>query len=224
MLRISRRKTLLSGLLKDGLYPIPRGFSPPSSHGGSQCFASISHSISTWHSQVGHPSASVLKSFAPSLSLPTKSLNDFFFLHCPFGKSKKLPFNLVNEPPPHSLHTIYFGVWDPSPTNSVDGYHHYVIFVNGFTRFTWFLPLFQKLMLVLSSLIFKHWLKIYLTERSSFFKVMAAVTLLTTHSYTISKVWDTTSHFVSLYAGTKWRCRTQTPAYCGDRAHITSWK
>lgn len=115
MLRISRRKTLLSGLLKDGLYPIPRGFSPPSSHGGSQCFASISHSISTWHSQVGHPSASVLKSFAPSLSLPTKSLNDFFFMHCPFGKSKKLPFNLVNEPPPHSLHTIYFGVWGSFP-------------------------------------------------------------------------------------------------------------
>lgn len=85
-------------------------------------------------------------------------------------------------------------------------------------------PYFRNLMLVLSSLIFKHWLKIYLTERSSFFKVMAAVTLLTTHSYTISKVWDTTSHFVSLYAGTKWCCRTQTPAYCGDRAHITSWK
>ena len=39
---------------------------------------------------------------------------------------------------------VYSDVWGPAPVNSIDGFRYYIIFVDYFTKYTWFFPLKLK--------------------------------------------------------------------------------
>nr|GEW57967.1 retrovirus-related Pol polyprotein from transposon TNT 1-94 [Tanacetum cinerariifolium] len=58
--------------------------------------------------------------------------------------SKRLPFENNMKRASHVLDLIHCDLWGPSPVTSIDGYHYYVIFVDDYSRFTWFYPLKAK--------------------------------------------------------------------------------
>ena len=51
------------------------------------------------------------------------------------------------------LQIVHFNVWGPAPISSLLGYNYYVVFIDDFTRFTWFFLLKKKNELVV---VFKH--------------------------------------------------------------------
>lgn len=101
--------------------------------------------LSIWHSRLGHPSISVLKSVVSSSMLSnSNALSSFHCDACSINKSHKLPFSqtsslLATKP----LEIVYSDVWT-SPLISVDGFKYYVIFVDQFTHYIWFYPLRHK--------------------------------------------------------------------------------
>ena len=100
-------------------------------------------SISFWHSRLGHPSLPVLQNVVSKFSLPLSSSSQKPCSHCFINKSHKLPFysnTIVSTQP---LQYIYTDVWT-SPTLSIDQFKYYLIFVDHYTRYTWFYPLKQK--------------------------------------------------------------------------------
>ena len=57
------------------------------------------------------------------------------------GKMTKLPFAHSNSCTTYPIELVHSDVWDPTPITSINGHRYYVIFVDDFTRFTWFFPL-----------------------------------------------------------------------------------
>jgi transposase InsO family protein len=129
---------------------------PPPSHVCLQSVCDNASSADIWHKRLGHPNARVLQHvFSSHLHkrVPPKLP---FCKHCVQGKMTQLPF-------PHSTSTTHFplelvhsDVWGPSPITSINGTRFFVIFVDDFSRFTWFFPLKHKSQVLSSFVHFKN--------------------------------------------------------------------
>ncbi|KAM2815129.1 hypothetical protein PS2_041868 [Malus domestica] len=88
-------KMLLQGRSKNGFYP----FSSSSVvNNGVSAFVGVRVSDAIWHSRLGHPAISVLRSLISQNKLPlTGNATYDFCSSCPLGKSYKLPFNLSSS-------------------------------------------------------------------------------------------------------------------------------
>ncbi|CAA7051267.1 unnamed protein product [Microthlaspi erraticum] len=133
---------LLQGRTKDELYewPIPKPVA-------TALFATptIKASLSDWHSRLGHPSHSILKTIISSFSLPfsesfSKTLS---CVDCLTNKSHKLAFSQTSISSSKPLEYLFSDLWT-SPVVSVDNYKHYLIIVDHYTRYSWFYPLKLK--------------------------------------------------------------------------------
>ena len=159
------RKPLYKGFSKDGLHPI-HGLSLPSLEFRVSSFFSRCNSTSSspasarvsyaahlsptqqkasqthlWHMLLGHPQCRVL-SHVLNTNFNGSSFPAFnsFCKHCVMGKMTQLPFSNSTS----------------CTTSSINGHRYYVIFVDDFTRFTWFFPLKHKSQVLSSFQHFKH--------------------------------------------------------------------
>jgi transposase InsO family protein len=114
--------------------------------GKSNQFIGIKTSSLGWHFRVGHPSSDIVSRVVKNYDLPL-SVNEFnkgfVCISCQLGKGKHQPFSLSNRVSFHPLDLIHTNVW-ASPISSVGGYKYYVVFIDDFSRFTWFYPLYNK--------------------------------------------------------------------------------
>ena len=62
------------------------------------------------------------------------------------------------------LQIVHSGVWGPAPISSLLGYNYYAVFIDDFTRFTWFFLLKQKNELFT---VFKHFKNLVEIQYSS---------------------------------------------------------
>jgi hypothetical protein len=103
--------------------------------------------------RLGHPHTRVLSHALSHHFNHPFSPSHTFCKHCVIGKMTQLPFSPSTSRTKFPLQLVHSDVWGPSPITSINGHRYYVIFVDDFTRFTWFFPLKHKSQ-VLSS--FKH--------------------------------------------------------------------
>ena len=101
--------------------------------------------LTSWHSRLGHPSFSVLKSLVARFSLPiSSSLKDSFqCTNCFINKSHQLPFYTNTITSSRPLEYLYTDVWS-SPILSIDNFKYYLVIVDHHTRYTWLYPLKLK--------------------------------------------------------------------------------
>ena len=60
------------------------------------------------------------------------------------GKSCKLPFNQNLDKARFLFHNIHCDLWGPVSMQSVQNFQYHVIFIDEFSRFTWFYHLKRK--------------------------------------------------------------------------------
>ncbi|KAJ0701721.1 putative RNA-directed DNA polymerase [Helianthus annuus] len=143
---IQDRKTgevLARGTCENGFYVLTQ------SHKSLVAALSASHlraSFNKWHSRLGHASFDTITNlnklghlFVTSL-LPKPGLCN----SCELSKAKHLPFVENDKRAQQVLDLIHCDLWGPAPIASTDGYLYYVIFVDDYSRFTWFYPLKAK--------------------------------------------------------------------------------
>ncbi|KAG7565206.1 Integrase catalytic core [Arabidopsis suecica] len=101
--------------------------------------------LASWHSRLGHPSPPILSSVISSFSLPVSSISSKHLVctNCHINKSHKVSFSDTSIVSTKPLHYLFSDVWT-SPIMSIDNSKYYLIFVDHFTRYTWFYPLKQK--------------------------------------------------------------------------------
>ncbi len=68
----------------------------------------------------------------------------------------KLPFTDSVSITTRPLELVHSDVWGPAPITSNNEIRYYVIFVDDFTRFTWFFPLSRKSQVLPSFVHFKN--------------------------------------------------------------------
>ena len=107
-------------------------------------FSSLRLAPINWHSRLGHPALSVLKTILTTHNLNSSSVSiDFVCNACQCNKSHKLPFSVFTLNSHKPLEIIFSDVWT-SPLLSVDGFKYYVIFMDHFIKYIWFYPLKKK--------------------------------------------------------------------------------
>ncbi|OMO94717.1 Integrase, catalytic core [Corchorus capsularis] len=136
---LQTRQVLTKGLLTDGIYRLPATILR--SH---VALSSRSLSLHGWHNRLGHPSKSVLGQVVNQFELSSASNKNFLCTACQCSKSHKLSFALSSLTSSRPLETIYSDVWVPAPQISMDGFSYYIIFVDHYTRYTWYYPLKRK--------------------------------------------------------------------------------
>lgn len=136
---------LLQGKCEDGIYYMPQSAhilrKPP------VAFVGVRTSLDGWHSRLGHPSTKVVTQIIRSFDLPLEKSSftkKSLCVSCQCNKSHKQPFSISSMTSSQPFELIYSDVWGPSTITSINGYRFYVIFIDHFTKFTWFYPLKQK--------------------------------------------------------------------------------
>uniref|UniRef100_A0A2N9I9W7 Integrase catalytic domain-containing protein n=1 Tax=Fagus sylvatica TaxID=28930 RepID=A0A2N9I9W7_FAGSY len=136
---------LLQGKCEDGIYYMPQSAhilrKPP------VAFVGVRTSLDGWHSRLGHPSTKVVTRIIRSFDLPLEKSSftkKSLCVSCQCNKSHKQPFSISSMTSSQPFELIYSDVWGPSTITSINGYRFYVIFIDHFTKFTWFYPLKQK--------------------------------------------------------------------------------
>jgi hypothetical protein len=67
----------------------------------------------------------------------------FFCDSCQLGKGKSLPFSASTRVSGAPLELVHSDLWT-SPVTSFSACKYYIIFVDDFSRYTWFYPLHAK--------------------------------------------------------------------------------
>jgi hypothetical protein len=137
---------LLEGKSENGLYPLRLRSCSSKNSPVFTAFLGIKASTLVWHSRLGHPSLLTVNRVIKVHSLPilnNDSNKEHFCDSCQLGKSKKLPFSASNRITTSVLELIHTDLWT-SHIPSISGCKYYIIFVDDFTRYTWFYPLHFK--------------------------------------------------------------------------------
>ncbi|KAJ0614260.1 putative RNA-directed DNA polymerase [Helianthus annuus] len=137
------KEVIARGTCENGFYVLSQGYK------SLVATLSASHlhaSFDKWHSRLGHVSFNIVSGlnkrglvFVTSL-LPKPVLCS----SCQLSKAHRLPFIDNSKRSLNVLDLIHCDLWGPAPIVSKDGYAYYVIFVDDFSRFTWFYPLKAK--------------------------------------------------------------------------------
>ena len=72
------------------------------------------------------------------------SASDNHCRHCLSGKMHQLPFNKSDFVGSEPLELVHNDVWCPTPVTSINDYRYYLVFVDGFSKFSWLYLLKQK--------------------------------------------------------------------------------
>ncbi|CAN1291668.1 Retrovirus-related Pol polyprotein from transposon RE2, partial [Linum perenne] len=131
---------LLRGRNKDDVYELPEDV-------GTIRMAMVTTRTSdkSWHQRLGHPSTKSMTSLIRSHHLPVlKTPGSTFCDACLSNKSHKLPFSVSTLTSSRPFDLLFSDVWGPTPKPSIDGFQYYLIFVDHYTRYTWFYPLRKK--------------------------------------------------------------------------------
>jgi hypothetical protein len=133
-------KILHCGSSRHGLY---HWFSPTAAP--PSVFSSERANFVDWHARLGHPADRIVHHVINKFQLPVTNNKKLPICPaCQRGKSHQLPFNMSENKSSVPLELVFSDVWGPSPILSNNGARFYVIFVDHFSKFTWFYPIACK--------------------------------------------------------------------------------
>ncbi|KAI3765987.1 hypothetical protein L2E82_16034 [Cichorium intybus] len=135
------KQVIAQGLCEDGLYVLRDG--PTALFAVSSVPKKASFEL--WHSRLGHISFDVISILNKLGVLHLTSLlpKPTICQPCQLSKGHRLSFDLNSKRALYPLDLIHCDLWGPAPIDS-NGYLYYVVFVDDFSRFTWFYPLKTK--------------------------------------------------------------------------------
>lgn len=113
------------------------------------------------HNKLGHPSLYVLRNILSSHSLFVSSKKSFICNSCSCNKAHKLPFSISSLSSSRPLELVHSNVWGLAPLESIYRFRFYVIFIDHFTKFIWFLPLKHKFDVLTIFVQFKKFVEIF---------------------------------------------------------------
>jgi hypothetical protein len=110
------------------------------------CYSSRQQATSdeVWHMRLGHPNQDVLQQLLRNKAIVISKTSHSLCDACQMGKICKLPFASSDFVSSRLLERVHCDLWGPAPVVSSQGFRYYVIFIDNYSRFTWFYPLRLK--------------------------------------------------------------------------------
>lgn len=108
-------------------------------------FVGVAASYSVWHQRFGHPSQLIMSKMLSSSKIKLPSVaSSSICTYCVDGKMHRLPFSASVSQASVPFSKVHSDVWGPAPCVSIEGYRHYVTFIDDCTKFVWIFPLVNK--------------------------------------------------------------------------------
>jgi hypothetical protein len=160
---------LLRGACNNGIYTFPTSAVASSSKKVANVHERTS--IDGWHKRLGHPSFKIVHHLVKNFSLPISSNKTLSSLchSCSINKAHQQPFRVTSLQSHEPLELIYTDVWGLVSYTGIDGSQYYLIFVDHFTKYTWFYPMVTKSGV---SIIFPHFKKFVETRFQKLLKTL----------------------------------------------------
>ena len=137
---LQTQKVVTTGPRRNGLYVLENQ-EFVALYSNRQCAATEE----IWHHRLGHTNSKVLQQLQHSKAIQfNKSRTSPVCEPCQMGKSSRLPFLASDSRVLHPLDRIHCDLWGPSPVVSNQGFKYYAIFVDDYSRYSWFYPLRNK--------------------------------------------------------------------------------
>ena len=93
--------------------------------------------LALWHVRLGHTSSSQVYYLVSRGLLGLVSAKNFDCVLCQLGKQPVLPFNTSESMSIDIFDQIHFDVWRPSSVSSIGGSRYFVVFVDGYSLYSW---------------------------------------------------------------------------------------
>ncbi|AAD21687.1 Strong similarity to gi/3600044 T12H20.12 protease homolog from Arabidopsis thaliana BAC gb/AF080119 and is a member of the reverse transcriptase family PF/00078 [Arabidopsis thaliana] len=137
---LQTQKVVTTGPRRNGLYVLENQ-EFVALYSNRQCAATEE----VWHHRLGHANSKALQHLQNSKAIQiNKSRTSPVCEPCQMGKSSRLPFLISDSRVLHPLDRIHCDLWGPSPVVSNQGLKYYAIFVDDYSRYSWFYPLHNK--------------------------------------------------------------------------------
>ncbi|KAG7578201.1 Integrase catalytic core [Arabidopsis thaliana x Arabidopsis arenosa] len=137
---LQTQKVVTKGPRRNGLYVLENQ-EFVALYSNRQCVATEE----VWHHRLGHANSKALQHLQHSKAIQmNKSRTSPICEPCQMGKSSKLPFFVSDSRVLHPLDRVHCDLWGPSPVVSNQGFKFYAIFVDDYSRYSWFYPLKSK--------------------------------------------------------------------------------
>ncbi|RVW61330.1 Retrovirus-related Pol polyprotein from transposon RE1 [Vitis vinifera] len=150
------KKVLTQGKLENGLYRFPVLNSKKVAFVGatnSSTFYSHNSSIfgnkvKLWHHKLGHASTDIVTQIMQSCNVSfEKNKNTVCSTvcsSCQLAKSHRLPTHLSLSCASKPLELVHTNLWGPASVKSTSGARYFILFLDDYSRYTWFYPLQTK--------------------------------------------------------------------------------
>ncbi|CAA7036250.1 unnamed protein product [Microthlaspi erraticum] len=137
---IGAQKVVAKGPRVKGLYTL-KNQELVALYSNRQCAASED----TWHHRLGHTNFKVLQQLQISKEIViNKSRQNSICEPCQMGKSSRLQFISSSSRVLGPLDRVHCDLWGPSPIVSTLEFKYYAVFIDDYSRFSWFYPLRAK--------------------------------------------------------------------------------
>jgi transposase InsO family protein len=99
-----------------------------------------------WHQRLGHPQQRIVDHLRHRklISFDSKNKTSKICTSCQMGKSCRLPFLSVDESITSPFYKVHCDLWGPAPVRSKEQFRFYAVFIDDYTRFSWFYPMRRK--------------------------------------------------------------------------------
>ena len=150
------KKILAQGRLENALYKFPALSNEKMAYVGIEDF-SVFHSpisrtthnkMDIWHHRLGHAATDVVVQILQSYNVSyekNKATNcSIICSSCQLAKSHRLPTHLSFSRASKLLELIQMDIWGLVSEKSTSGAKYFILFLDDFSRYTWFYPLHTK--------------------------------------------------------------------------------
>ncbi|RVW88458.1 Retrovirus-related Pol polyprotein from transposon RE2 [Vitis vinifera] len=150
------KKVLAQGKLENGLYRFPVLNSKKVAFvGATNSFTFYSHNssifdnkVKLWHHRLGHASTDIVTQIMQSCNVSfEKNKNTVCSTvcsSCQVAKSHRLPTHLSLPCASKPLELVHTDLWGPTLVKSTSGARNFILFLDDYSRYTWFYPLQTK--------------------------------------------------------------------------------
>jgi len=202
---------LLRGACDDGIYTFPTSMVPISSKKVANVH--VRTSFDGWYKRLRHPFTKIVHSLVKSFSLPITFNQKLLSLcHlCSINKAHQQPFCVTSLKSHAPLDIIYTDVWGPASYIGLDGSRYYLIFVDHYTKYTWFYPMVIKsgvstIFPLFKKVVENHFQKtiktLYSGNGRDFIALKSSLTS-----------WHISLYHCSTHTLTKWCFKTSPPSF-----------
>jgi len=146
------KKVLARGRLENGLYRFPVlknkklayvGVHKPSAFHSYNC-RPVDNKVVLWHHRLGHVTSEIVTKVLQKCNISCGKNKATVCSSCQLAKSRRLPTHLSSSRASKPLELVHTDIWGPASVKATSGAKYFILFLDDYSRYTWFYPLHTK--------------------------------------------------------------------------------